>query len=124
MMANVLLVISVLISINSFVVDFSNSVLSPACSSSPNLSHMKFLDDSDCCGNYSFDNFSGTSSSITRCCCNVLPAGSLSPLGLAGPGSSLFHPHQYCCGVGLLAQYRSVYALPVDLLSSWFRFCC
>jgi len=88
-MAKVLL-ISVLILLLSFVVDFSNDCFFPTCSVSPNRSHLMYLDEFYCCSNVSFGNFSGTSSIITRCCCNVLPTSSLSLSGLAGPGPSLF----------------------------------
>jgi len=118
-MANLLFFISVIILLTSFVVLLSNSFVFPACVSSSNRStSVSFNADIYDCGNYKFGNFSGISSIITRCCCNVLPTSSRSPSGLIGPGPSLFSSSSVLLWSQWLALYRSIRALPIDLLPS------
>ena len=86
-MANVLFFIFLLTLLNSSLVLTSSSFVFYSFVASSKRSLMSHNDDYFDCGNYTFGNFSGISSIITRCCCNVLPTCSWN---LPGPGPSLF----------------------------------
>jgi len=89
-MANVLFFISVLLILNSSVVLPNNSFVFSACVSSSTDRTCRTTLTIMIAETIRLILFSGISSVITRCCCNVLPTSSRSPSGLIGPGPSLF----------------------------------